>query len=78
MMQQQAGWIGKADQMAKYVTSAMTWGNALPNPKTLFREQEQRDRVLERITIWQAVSIPEDLSTAGAEWPFQFLFAECG
>jgi hypothetical protein len=24
------------------------------------------------------VSIPEDLSTAGAEWPFQFLFAECG
>jgi hypothetical protein len=54
----------------------MTWGNALPNLKTLFREQEQRDRLLQRITIWQAVSIPEDLSTAGAEWPFQFLFAE--
>jgi hypothetical protein len=78
MMQQQAGWIGKADQMAKYVTSAMTWGNALPNLKTLFREQEQRDRLVERITIWQAVSIPEDLATAGAERPFQFLFAECG
>jgi hypothetical protein len=56
----------------------MTWGNALPNLKTLFREQEQRDRLLERITIWQAVSIAKDLSTAGAEWPFQFLFAECG
>jgi hypothetical protein len=44
----------------------MTWENALPNPKTLFREQEQRDLLLERITIWQAVSIPEDLSTTGA------------
>jgi hypothetical protein len=56
----------------------MTWGNALPNPKTLFREHEQRDRLLERITIWQAVSIPEDFSTAGAEWPIQFLSAEFG
>jgi hypothetical protein len=54
----------------------MTWENALPNPIAPFREQEQRDRLLERITIWQAVSIAKDLSTAGAEWPFQLFSAE--
>ena len=50
----------------------------MPNPKTLFREQEPRDRFVERITIWQAVSIPEDLSPRGIEWLVRHLFGECG